>query len=63
MLVKGATELQQIPTPMLNMFVIHLKFIDIFKQLRHKMTMNTFRRLYHAFIYSKIKYGFEVYGN
>ena len=34
----------------------------IFKQLRHKVTPNTVRQLYHAFIYSEIKYGLEVYG-
>ena len=40
-----------------------LKFFGIFKQMRHKVTKNTVRQLYHAFIYSKIKYGLEVYGN
>ena len=45
--------------PMLNLYVTHC----IFKQLRHKVTTNTVRQLYHAFIYSKIKYGLEVYGN
>ena len=40
-----------------------IKFFGIFKQLRHKVTKNTVRQLYHAFLYSKIKYGREVYGN
>ena len=40
-----------------------IKFFGIFKQLRHKVTTNIVRQLYHAFIYSKIKYGIEVYGN
>ena len=40
-----------------------IKFFGIFKQLRHKVTINIVRQLYHAFIYSKIKYGLEVYGN
>ena len=40
-----------------------LKLFGIFKQMRHKVTKNTVRQLYHAFIYSKIKYGLEVYGN
>ena len=31
-----------------------LKFFGIFKQMRHKVTKNTVRQLYHAFIYSKI---------
>ena len=39
------------------------EFFGIIKQLRHKVTTNTLRQLYHAFIYSKIKYGLEVYGN
>ena len=30
--------------------------------MRHKETKNTVRQLYHAFMYSKIKYGLEVYG-
>ena len=40
-----------------------IKFFGIFKQLRHKVTTNTVRQLYHAFICSKLKYGLEVYGN
>ena len=40
-----------------------IKFFCIFKQLSHKVTTNTVRQLYHALIYSKIKYGLEVYGN
>ena len=40
-----------------------IKFVGIFKQLRHKVTKNTVRQLYHAFIYSKMKYSLEVYGN
>ena len=40
-----------------------LEFFGIFKQMRHKVTNNTVRQLYHAFIYSKIIYGIEVYGN
>ena len=40
-----------------------IKFFGIFKQLRHKVTTNTVRQLYHAFIYSEMKYGLEVYGN
>ena len=32
-----------------------LKFFGIFEQMRHKVTKNTVRQLYHAFIYSKIK--------
>ena len=46
-----------------NMCNSLLKFFRIFKQMRHKVTKNTFRQLYHAFIYSKMKYGREVYGN
>ena len=40
-----------------------IKFFGIFKQLRHKVTTNTVQQLYHAFIYSKIKYGLDVCGN
>ena len=40
-----------------------LKLFGIFKQMPHKVTKNTVRQRYHAFIYSKIKYGLEVYGN
>ena len=40
-----------------------IKFFGIFEQLRHKVTTNIVRQLYHAFIYFKIKYGLEVYGN
>ena len=40
-----------------------LKLFGKFKQLWHKVTENTVRQLYHAFIYSKIRYGLEVYGN
>ena len=40
-----------------------LKYFGIYKQMRHKVTNNTIRQLYHAFIYSEIKYGLEVYGN
>ena len=40
-----------------------LKFFGIIKQVRHRVTKNTVRQLYHAFIYSKIKHGLEVYGN
>ena len=40
-----------------------LKFFGIFKQMRHKVTKNTVRQPYHAFIYSKIKYVLGVYGN
>ena len=37
--------------------------ICIYKQLRHKVTTNTARQLYYAFLYYKIKYGLEVFGN
>ena len=40
-----------------------LKFFGILNQMRHKVTKNTVRQMYHAFVYSKIKYGLEVYGN
>ena len=36
-----------------------IKFLGILTQLLHKMTKNTVRQFCHAFVYSKIKYGWK----
>ena len=45
-------------------FVCHslIKFIGLFKHIKHKVAQKVVRQLYYGFIYSKIAYGFEVYG-
>ena len=40
-----------------------LKYFGIFNQIKHKVTTKIARQIYHAFIYSRIKFGIEVYGN
>ena len=40
-----------------------VKYFGIFNQIKNKVTSKLSRELYFAFIYSKIKYAFEVYGN
>ena len=39
-----------------------IKYFGIFNNLKHKATKRIARQLYYAFIYSKIKYGIEIYG-
>ena len=39
-----------------------IRYFGIFNHLKHKATKLIARQLYYAFIYSKIKYGIEVYG-
>ena len=40
-----------------------LKYFGIFNQIKHKVTTKIARQIYYAFIYSRIKFGIEVYGN
>ena len=40
-----------------------LKFFGIFNHIKHFITKDIARQLYFAFIYSRISYGLEVYGN
>ena len=40
-----------------------VKYFGIFNQIKNKVTSKLSRELYFAFIYSKIKYAIEVYGN
>ena len=40
-----------------------MKYFGIFKNLRDSITKNVARQLYHAFIYSRIDYGVQVYGS
>ena len=40
-----------------------VKYFGIFNQIKNKVTLKLSRELYFAFIYSKIKYAIEVYGN
>ena len=40
-----------------------IKFFGIFNHIKCKVNLKLSRQLYHAFIYSKIKYGMEVYGS
>ena len=40
-----------------------LKYFGIFNQIKHKVTTKIARKIYYAFIYSRIKFGIEVYGN
>ena len=39
------------------------EFVCFFNKLKYRVTNKLVRELYHAFIYSRIKYGIEVYGN
>ena len=41
----------------------HVEYFGIFNHIKNKVTKPIVRQLYYAFIYSKIKYGIEVYGN
>ena len=40
-----------------------LKFFGIFNNIKHIVSKNIARQLYFAFIYSRIAYGLEIYGN
>ena len=40
-----------------------VKYFGIFNHIKHAMTTQTSRQLYFAFIFSRISYGLEVYGN
>ena len=40
-----------------------VKYFGIFNQIKNKVTSTLSRDLYFAFVYSKIKYAIEVYGN
>ena len=40
-----------------------IKFFGIFNHIKCKVNLKLSRQLYYAFIYSKIKYGMEVYGS
>ena len=39
------------------------KYFGIFNKIKYRVTNKLARELYHAFLYSRIKYGIEVYGN
>ena len=40
-----------------------LKYFGIFNQIKNKVNVKIARQIYFAFIYSRIKYGIEVYGH
>ena len=40
-----------------------LKYFGIFNHIKHKVNRKTARQLYFAFVFSRIKYGVEIYGN
>ena len=40
-----------------------LKYFGIFNHIKHKVNKKTARQLYFAFVFSRIKYGIEIYGN
>ena len=40
-----------------------LKYFGIFNYIKHKVNKKTARQLYFAFVFSRIKYGIEIYGN
>ena len=40
-----------------------LKYFGIFDHIKHKVNKKTARQLYFAFVFSRIKYGIEIYGN
>jgi hypothetical protein len=40
-----------------------VKYFGIFNQIKSKLSTTFLRQLYYAFVYSKIKYAIEVYGN
>ena len=40
-----------------------IKYFGIFNHIKYKITPVVVRQLYYAFIYSRIKYGIELYGS
>ena len=40
-----------------------LKYFGIFNHIKHKVNKKTARQLYFVFVFSRIKYGIEIYGN
>ena len=40
-----------------------IQYFGIFNHIKYKITLVVVRQLYHAFIYSMIKYGIELYGS
>ena len=40
-----------------------VKYFGIFKKLRDSVTKKIAKQLYHAFIYSRIQYGIQIYGS
>ena len=40
-----------------------LKYYGIFNHIKHFINRNVIRQIYFALVYSKIKYGIEVYGS
>ena len=40
-----------------------LKYFGIFNHIKHKVNKKIARQLYFAFVFSRIKYGIEIYGN
>ena len=40
-----------------------MKYFGIFNHIKYKITPVVVRQLYYAFIYSRIKYGIELYGS
>ena len=40
-----------------------LKYFGIFNHIKHKVNKTTARQLYFAFVFSRIKYDIEIYGN
>ena len=40
-----------------------VKYFGIFNHIKNKMTPKVARQLYYAFVFSRIKYGIEIYGS
>ena len=40
-----------------------LKYLSIFSHIKYKVTPKVTRQIYHAFIYSRIQYGIDVYSS
>ena len=40
-----------------------VKYFGIFNHIKNKITLKVARQLYYAFIFSRMKYGIEIYGS
>ena len=43
--------------------ISHIQFFAIFDLIKYKINTRSARHKYNTFIYSKIKYGMEIYGS